>query len=207
MLYGRHMGFKGHFEKLLAEHDPKAIELNERIEELKKEATQFMRVRAVWQFFEAERDGNSIHLFAPDEGSPIHTFHFGRQRRNEGLCLSDYVLPSSNGQRDHIALFVVTAGQGVRSKSEAAKAAGQYVKSHGLQALAIETAEACAEWVHRRLREDWGFPDPRDDHATTVHFPLPRKTLQLRLPCLPQFLTRRASGNSSIPKLVSTTEE
>jgi 5-methyltetrahydrofolate--homocysteine methyltransferase len=31
-----------------------------------------------------------------------------------------------------------------------------------LQALAIETAEACAEWVHRRIREDWGFPDPAE---------------------------------------------
>ena len=29
-----------------------------------------------------------------------------------------------------------------------------------LQALAIETAEGCAEWLHRRMREDWGFPDP-----------------------------------------------
>jgi 5-methyltetrahydrofolate--homocysteine methyltransferase len=160
MLYGRHMGFKGHFEKLLSEHDPKAIELNECIEELKKEAVRFMKVRAVWQFFEAERDGNSIHLFAPDEGSPLHTFHFGRQARNGGLCLSDYVLPSSNGERDHLALFVVTAGAGVRSRAEAAKVAGQYVKSHGLQALAIETAEAGAEWLHRRLREDWGFADP-----------------------------------------------
>jgi 5-methyltetrahydrofolate--homocysteine methyltransferase len=31
-----------------------------------------------------------------------------------------------------------------------------------LQALAIETAEAAAEWLHRRIREDWGFPDPAD---------------------------------------------
>jgi 5-methyltetrahydrofolate--homocysteine methyltransferase len=32
--------------------------------------------------------------------------------------------------------------------------------AHALQALAIETAEASAEWLHRRIREDWGFPDP-----------------------------------------------
>ncbi len=59
-----------------------------------------------------------------------------------------------------MALFVVTAGAGIREKSEEAKAAGRYLFSHGLQALAIETAEACAEWLHRRIREDWGFPDP-----------------------------------------------
>jgi 5-methyltetrahydrofolate--homocysteine methyltransferase len=34
------------------------------------------------------------------------------------------------------------------------------LKSHVIQALALETAEACAEWLHRRVREDWGFPDP-----------------------------------------------
>jgi len=31
--------------------------------------------------------------------------------------------------------------------------------AHCMQALAIETAEACAEYLHRRIREDWGFPD------------------------------------------------
>ena len=63
-------------------------------------------------------------------------------------------------ERDHLALFVVTAGKNIREKSEEAKAAGRYLFSHALQALAIETAEACAEWLHRRIREDWGFPDP-----------------------------------------------
>ena len=93
------------------------------MEEVKEEAAQFMKVRAVWQFFEAERDGNSIQLFEPGGDRPVHTFHFGRQPRNDGLCLSDYILDPADGQRDHIALFVVTAGEGVREKSEAAKAA------------------------------------------------------------------------------------
>src|SRR5438874_1122626 len=50
--------------------------------------------------------------------------------------------------------------EGVRPRSEKAKNEGHYFLSHGLQALAIETAEGCAEWLHRRIREDWGFPDP-----------------------------------------------
>ena len=39
------------------------------------------------------------------------------------------------------------------------KARGEYFFAHGLQALAIESAEGCAEWLHRRIREDWGFAD------------------------------------------------
>jgi 5-methyltetrahydrofolate--homocysteine methyltransferase len=160
MLFGRHMGFKGDFEKRLAQRDPKALELFAGMEEVKNEVAAFMKVRAVWQFFEAEPEGNALHLFAPGAKEPLHTYRFKRQRAGDFLCLSDYVLPAKDGKRDHVALFVVTAGEGVRARSEALKNAGEYFKSHALQALAIETAEGCAEWLHRRIREDWGFPDP-----------------------------------------------
>ena len=162
MLYGRHLGFKGNFEKLLADRDPKALELFNDLEQIKLDAAKFLKVRSVWRYFEVERAGNSVHLFEAGAASPIHTFDFGRQPRENGLCLSDYVMPPVDGRRDQMALFVVTAGEGVREHSEAAKVAGSYLKAHGLQALAIETAEAAAEYVHRRIREEWGFPDPAD---------------------------------------------
>jgi len=160
MLYGRHMGFKGNFEKLLAARDPKALELFNEMEEVKKWAAGFMKARAVWQFFETERAGNTIHLFERGASSPAHSFAFGRQPKDDGLCLSDYVLPAGDdGRRDQICLFVTTAGEGIRERSEECKAKGEYLRAHALQALAIETAEGAAEWLHRRIREDWGFPD------------------------------------------------
>jgi 5-methyltetrahydrofolate--homocysteine methyltransferase len=160
MLFGRHLGFRGDFTKRFAERDAKAVELYESMEEVKKEAAEFMKIRAVWQFYEAEAEGNAIRLFAAGEREALHSFTFPRQRAGDQLCLSDYILPARDGKRDHLALFVVTAGEGVRERAEKAKNEGYYFKSHGLQALAIETAEACAEWLHRRIREDWGFPDP-----------------------------------------------
>ncbi len=159
MLYGRHLGFKGNFDKLLAERDGKALELFHSVEEIKHEATKFMKIRAVWQFFEAERAGNILRLFTPGGEMPIEEFRFARQAKSDGLCLSDYALDSQDGRRDNLAMFVVTAGEGVRAYSEEAKNKGEYFKAHASQALAIETAEACAEWLHRRIREDWGFPD------------------------------------------------
>jgi 5-methyltetrahydrofolate--homocysteine methyltransferase len=187
MLYVRHLGFKSNFEKALAARDPKALELHNIVEDVKAEAAKFMKVKAVWQYFDAVADGNSIKLFTV-QGSAftvVHTFTFPRQRKPDGLCLSDYVLPPIVGQasslpavsasdiqrpqagssryvRDSIALFVVGAGAGIRQRAEDFKAKGEYLKSHALQALAIETAEGCAEWLHRRIREDWGFPDPAD---------------------------------------------
>ena len=160
MLYGRHMGYRGDFEEHLAARETKAVELFNEMEDVKSEARKFMKVRAVWQFFEAESAGETLHLFGPGGKEPLQTWNFKRQAAGDQLCLSDYVLPARDGRRDHVAIFVVTAGEGVRERSEKAKQEGFYFKSHGLQALAIETAEASAEWLHRRIREDWGFADP-----------------------------------------------
>ena len=160
MLYGRHMGYRGDFEKHLAAREAKAVELYNEMEEVKNEAAGFMKVRAVWQFFEAQAEAETLHLFAPGAKEPLQSWKFKRQKTGDQLCLSDYVLDPGNGKRDHVAVFVVTAGEGIRERAEKAKHDGYYFKSHGLQALAIESAEACAEWLHRRIREDWGFPDP-----------------------------------------------
>ncbi len=168
MLYGKHLGFRGRggFERSLADRDPKALELFHNVEAIKRDAQEWMQARAVWQFFEVERKGNDIHLFAPGGDSPIETFRFGRQAKSDGLCLSDFVLDADEGRRDHIALFVVTSGKGIMQHSQEAKERGEFFKAHGIQALGIETAEACAEWLHRRIREDWGFPDPP---SVTMH--------------------------------------
>ena len=161
MLFGRHLGYKGNFEKALHERDPKALELFHNVEEVKQGVMGWMKVRAVWQFFETERDGNAIRLFEAGSETEMHRFDFGRQVKDDGLCLSDYILDADeSGRRDQMALFVVTAGEGVRERSEDAKNKGEFFKAHAIQALAIESAEGCAEWLHRRLREDWGCPDP-----------------------------------------------
>jgi len=162
MLYGKHLGFKGNFEAVLAGGDAKAQRLREAVEAVKAQGRAgAMRVRVVWRFFEAEAEGNAIHLFEGRQcAGPVHTFRFPRQRKGDGLCLSDLVLPPREGRRDHVVLFVTGAGEGIRVRAEDAKARGEFLRSHIVQALALETAEAAAEWLHARLRALWGFPDP-----------------------------------------------
>jgi 5-methyltetrahydrofolate--homocysteine methyltransferase len=164
MLFGRHLGYKGNFANDLEQREAKAVRLFDQIEALKTEAHRFMQLRAVWRFFEAERDGNSINLFAPDCHSPLHTFRF-RSREEDGLCLSDYVLDPRDGHRDHVALYAASAGLGIRERAAQCKQAGEFFNAHAIQALALETAEAASEWLHCRLRDEWGFPDPP---ATTM---------------------------------------
>ena len=78
---------------------------------------------------------------------------------------SFFVRPASaGGPPDSVALLLTTAGEGIRARAESLKTEGEYLLCHSLQALAVETAEAAAEWLHAELRARWGFPD--DDSVT-----------------------------------------
>jgi 5-methyltetrahydrofolate--homocysteine methyltransferase len=158
MIYGKHLGLKGSVRRLREENDPKLAKLEAVIEELKDLGRSgAMNARAVWRFFPARTEGDHMTLICPETGRSTADWDFPRQSREGGLCLTDFVL-----QDDHVALFVTTAGDGVRDQVEEWKRQGEYLKSHAFAALALETAEAAAELVHARLRASWGFPDPAE---------------------------------------------
>ena len=161
MLYGKHLGLKGNLETLLEQGDKKARDLDRLVRALEDEilAKKLLRARGVYKFFPANSDGDQILIYNSTGTEVIEAFHFPRQAHGESLCLSDFVAPQSSGKRDYVAMFTVTCGHGVRKLAEQYKQDGQYPKSHTLQAIAIEGAEAFAELLHRRLREMWGFPD------------------------------------------------
>jgi 5-methyltetrahydrofolate--homocysteine methyltransferase len=169
MLYGRHLGIKGgivrelekaatdkSLRKKLKETEPKSLDIWDTVQEVKEEFkdTKTLQVNAVYSFFQAKSKGNSIELF--NSSKPLTSFSFPRQRSEDGLCLSDYVTSDS---MDSMAAFVVTCGKGIRLVAENMKSRGEYLKSHIIQALALETAEAYAELLHSQIRKTWGFPD------------------------------------------------
>jgi 5-methyltetrahydrofolate--homocysteine methyltransferase len=170
MLYGRHLGLKGRIvhevekapaaELARTETGRKALELREAVEAVKAECRAgLMKARAVYQFFRAAGDGDDLVLFDPAGGRKLARFTFPRQAKEPGLCLSDYVAPSAASLADNVCLFVTTCGEGIREAAERHKAAGDYLRSHILQALALESAEAYAEMLHLQIRSMWGFPD------------------------------------------------
>jgi 5-methyltetrahydrofolate--homocysteine methyltransferase len=158
MLYGKHLGLRGAVTRLLEAGDAKAVELREVIEGLKAEAVRdgLLHVHGVYQWFRTRAAGETLTLLDA-AGQAAGVFTFPRQPDGERLCLTDYV---RDDREDAVALFAVTCGGGVRERAEAWKQRGDYLRSHALQALAIECAEAAAEWLHTRLRTLWGVPDP-----------------------------------------------
>jgi len=163
MLYGKHLGLKGNLEKLLSENDETAVKLFRMVEAFKKEAIakRYITAQGVYRFFPCRSRGDDLEIYDPaDPKKLIETFTFPRQTSGERLCLADYCRDIETGQTDSVAMFAVTCGRGVRKLSTQWKEAGDYLRSHTLQAVAIEAAEAFAEWLHAKIRADWGFPDP-----------------------------------------------
>lgn len=160
MLLGAHLGVRGAVRRLLEAHDVRAEEVARRVEALQDAAVarQWLQPAAVYQFFHAVGRGDEV-LVLDSAGGEIAALPFARQAGPPHACAADWVSPDP-ADRDAVALFVTTAGAGVRERAEELRAAGRFADSVALQALALETAEAAAEWLHRRLRALWGFPDP-----------------------------------------------
>ena len=81
--------------------------------------------------------------------------------KREGVdnkCLADYIAPKSSGILDYIGLFAVTAGLGVEKKEREFEKAGDDYSAIMLKSLADRLAEAFAEALHARVRQDlWGY--------------------------------------------------
>ena len=123
-------------------------------------AQKDIKANAVLKFFPCNSDGQRLLVYGPDGQNVAEEFYLGRQSQRDGLCLADYVLPQSSGTVDYVGMFVTSIGNGVRTLAERWMAEGQFLNSHILSALALESAEAFAELLHQQIRQMWGLGDP-----------------------------------------------
>lgn len=165
MLMGHHLGLRGNVEKLLAEGDPKASQLKDTVDSIMFEAITdgIIQAHAMYRFFPAQSQGDQVLIYDPSDISKVlHTFTFPRQQVEPYLCLADFLKPVESGVMDYVGFMVVTAGHGIQQLSTKWREQGDYLRSHALQAVALEVAEGLAERVHHMMRDNWGFPDPAD---------------------------------------------
>ncbi|NUO95228.1 MAG: methionine synthase [Gemmatimonadaceae bacterium] len=139
------------------------------LERLKREALEegWLRPRAVYGYFPAQSMGNELVVYEPEpyarDGTLVEKtrFHFPRQEGRERLCIADYFRPSTSGDVDVVAFQIVTVGDEATRRFEALQAAGEYSEGLYSHGLAVESAEAVAEWLHRRIRRELGIPGGR----------------------------------------------
>jgi len=164
-----------------------ANEFEPALERLKTDAKRngWIKPAVVYGYFPAQSQGNDVIIYDPaayssDGGSlrEIARFHFPRMVGRERLCLADYIRSVDSGDVDVVPLQVVTVGNEATKRFENLQAKNEYTEAYYSHGLSVESAEAVAEWAHRRIKKELGVPTGKryswgygacpdlDDHAT-----------------------------------------
>jgi 5-methyltetrahydrofolate--homocysteine methyltransferase len=119
--------------------------------------------KAVYGFFPAARVADDVVLYADESRKrELATFHFLRQQMEKPAgefnhSLADFIAPVGAGKADYLGAFAVTAGLGIEKVAAAFERDHDDYNSIMAKALADRLAEASAEWLHRKARQEWGF--------------------------------------------------
>ncbi len=124
---------------------------------------KLLTARAVYGLFPANAVVDDVELFADSHRTQhLATLHFLRQQANrEGSepcrALADFIAPRETGLADHIGAFAVTSGIGLKDLCASFRAQHDDYNAIMAEALADRLAEAFAECLHKRVREEWGY--------------------------------------------------
>jgi 5-methyltetrahydrofolate--homocysteine methyltransferase len=119
--------------------------------------------RGVYGFFPASAIGDDIELYTDGTRTKVlERFHFLRQQANrEGSepcrSLADFIAPKETGLEDHIGAFAVTSGIGLKGLCDRFRADNDDYNAIMAEAVADRLAEAFAECLHKRVRDEWGY--------------------------------------------------
>jgi len=126
-------------------------------------AEKLLTARGVYGLFAASAVGDDVELYADETRTEVLTrFHFLRQQAHkEGSepcrSLSDFIAPKETGLPDHIGAFAVTTGIGLKELCDGFRARHDDYNAIMAEALADRLAEAFAECLHKRVRDEWGY--------------------------------------------------
>jgi 5-methyltetrahydrofolate--homocysteine methyltransferase len=126
-------------------------------------AKKLLQARGVYGLFAAHSVGDDLELYTDaTRSSVVERFHFLRQQsaRDKGepnRCLADFVAPKGTGLRDHVGGFAVSTGFGLKELCDGFRADLDDYNAIMAEALADRLAEAFAECLHRKVRQDWGY--------------------------------------------------
>jgi len=139
-------------------------------------AENLLDPKLVYGYFPCFAEGNSLHLFDPNLGSqgfaalttPAATFHFPRQKSLRRLCIADFFAPKELGVVDAFPMQAVTMGDVATEYARQLFEANQYTDYLYFHGLAVQMAEALAEWTHARIRRELGISDRDPDNIRDI---------------------------------------
>ncbi len=136
---------------------------------------KLIRAKAVFGFWPANQVHHDDLEVYGDDGHKLATLHHLRQQTikpdgKPNFSLADFVAPKDSGVKDYVGGFITTAGIGAEEVAKAYEAKGDDYSAIMVKALADRLAEACAEWLHERVRKEyWGYqPEEHLDNEALI---------------------------------------
>jgi 5-methyltetrahydrofolate--homocysteine methyltransferase len=180
--------FKNQWQLKTASQEDYARLVEEKYRPIKKKleedviAAGWFEPKVVYGYFPAQGDGNDVVVYEPNRvvaglrpaqtgQSPVPTqakellrFTFPRQKEGRRLCISDFFAAPSSGKMDVLGLSLVTIGPKASVETQRLFEAGEYTRYLYLHGLSVETAEALAEFHHKKMREELGIAAEDSPH-------------------------------------------
>ena len=145
-----------------AEWDKLKAEFDARLDKMKREALRekWLNPQAVYGLFPCQAEGDKLIIYNPENLDEVLTrFSFPRQPYDEHLALSDYFASVESGQMDVVAFQVVTVGQEATARFDKLQSAHDYTEAYFTHGLAVQAAEATADYLHEHIRREMGISE------------------------------------------------
>jgi 5-methyltetrahydrofolate--homocysteine methyltransferase len=177
-------------------------EFEARLDRMRRQALQegWLHPQGVYGYWPAQSEGNDLIVYEPgsvESGAPVELlrFSFPRQQMDDSLCLADYFAATGSGQMDVVAFQIVTVGEKATRRVESLQEASDYSEAYFMHGLAVQTAEAAADFLHAHIRRElgllpdqgkrysWGYPaiPELSDHSKVFELLPAESALKMRL--------------------------
>ena len=166
--------FKNQWQLKTASQEDYARLVEEKYRPIKKQlqeeviAAGLFEPKVVYGYFPAQAEGNDLIVYAAEEKDnhgghggtqrrELLRFTFPRQKEGRKLSIADFFAPKSSGKMDVLGLSLVTIGAKASVETQRLFEGGEYTRYLYLHGLSVETAEALAEYHHKKMREELGI--------------------------------------------------
>ncbi|MCY7384573.1 MAG: B12-binding domain-containing protein, partial [Microcoleus sp. CAN_BIN18] len=136
---------------------------------------KLLHPQAIYGYFPCQSEGNSLHIYhseimsnGQDVSTPAATWIFPRQKSARRMCIADFFAPKESGKIDVFPMQVATVGEVATEYAQKLFANNQYTDYLYFHGLAVQTAEAVAEWTHARIRRELGFGSEEPDNIRNM---------------------------------------
>ncbi len=143
-----------------AEWEKLKKDFDARLASMTKDASRrgWIKPQAVYGYFACQADGEELIVYADAQGKKEAVrLICPRQPNGDFLALSDYFASLESGQLDTVALQIVTVGKAATALFEELQAANDYTEAYFVHGLAVQAAEATADYMHNHIRRELGL--------------------------------------------------